>query len=98
MNYKEAMDYIESIQHYGCVPGLENIRYLCENLGNPQDRLQFVHIAGTNGKGSVLAYLSTVLQAAGYKVGDIFPRRFRTIGNASRSIGKRFRGPLFANI
>lgn len=69
MNYKEAMDYIESIQHYGCVPGLENIRYLCENLGNPQDRLQFVHIAGTNGKGSVLAYLSTVLQAAGYKVG-----------------------------
>lgn len=69
MNYREAMEYVESLQRYGSVPGLKNIRQLCERLGNPQDRLKFVHIAGTNGKGSVLAYVSTMLKEAGYKVG-----------------------------
>lgn len=69
MKYTEAMAYIESIQCYGCVPGLENIKQLCRKLGDPQDKLKFVHIAGTNGKGSVLAYTSTILQEAGYKVG-----------------------------
>lgn len=69
MNYREAMDYVEYLQRYGSVPGLQNMQRLCERLGNPQDGLKFVHIAGTNGKGSVLAYVSTVLQTAGYKVG-----------------------------
>lgn len=69
MNYKEATEYVESLQQYGCVPGLGSIRGLCERLGNPQNALKFVHIAGTNGKGSVLAYVSTVLTAAGYRVG-----------------------------
>ncbi|MCH5255943.1 MAG: bifunctional folylpolyglutamate synthase/dihydrofolate synthase [Lachnospiraceae bacterium] len=69
MNYKEATEYVESLQGYGCVPGLESIRQLCSYLGNPQDSLKFVHIAGTNGKGSVLAYVSTILTDAGYKVG-----------------------------
>ena len=69
MKYREALDYLESIQNYGIVPGLDSIARLCGRLGNPQDRLQFVHIAGTNGKGSTLAYLSTVLRCAGYRVG-----------------------------
>ncbi len=69
MKYQEALDYIESIQSYGIVPGLENITELCTRLGDPQERLKFVHIAGTNGKGSTLAYLSTILKCAGYKVG-----------------------------
>lgn len=69
MNYKEAMEYVESLQQYGRVFGLTSIQQLCEHLGNPQNELKFIHIAGTNGKGSVLAYISTVLQAAGYKVG-----------------------------
>lgn len=69
MKYQEALDYIESIQSYGIVPGLENITELCARLGDPQERLTFVHIAGTNGKGSTLAYLSTILKCAGYKVG-----------------------------
>lgn len=69
MNYREAIEYLEGLQRYGCVPGLANIRQLCMRLGNPQDQLKFVHIAGTNGKGSVLAYVSTILQEAGYKVG-----------------------------
>ena len=69
MNYKEATEYVESLQPYGCVPGLDSISCLCAHLGNPQDKLKFVHIAGTNGKGSVLAYISTILTAAGYRVG-----------------------------
>ena len=69
MNYKDALTYIEETGKYGSVPGLESIKELCLRLGNPQDELSFVHIAGTNGKGSVLAYISTVLQEAGYWVG-----------------------------
>lgn len=69
MNYKEAMEYVEGLNRYGCVPGLQSIRQLCGRLNDPQKKLRFVHIAGTNGKGSVLAYVSTILQKAGYKVG-----------------------------
>lgn len=69
MKYQEALDYIDSLKKYGIVPGLDTIRELCRRLGNPQDELQFVHIAGTNGKGSVLAYVSTILKCAGYRVG-----------------------------
>ena len=69
MKYTEAVEYIEALNQYGIVPGLGNITNLCEKLGKPQQELKFVHIAGTNGKGSVLAYVSTILKAAGYKVG-----------------------------
>lgn len=69
MNYKQTMDYLESLGSYGIVPGLDNMVNLCGKLGNPQDKLHIIHIAGTNGKGSVLAYLSTILQCSGYKCG-----------------------------
>lgn len=69
MKYQEALEYIESIQSYGIVPGLDSIIELCKLIGNPQERLKFVHIAGTNGKGSTLAYISTILKSAGYRVG-----------------------------
>ncbi len=69
MNYKEAREYLEKISKYGSVLGLENIKELLRRLGNPQDDLKFIHIAGTNGKGSVLAYLSTTLSLAGYRTG-----------------------------
>lgn len=69
MNYKQAMEYVEALQQGGSVYGLENMRRLCGFLDNPQNKLKFVHIAGTNGKGSVLAYVSTILQTAGYHTG-----------------------------
>lgn len=69
MKYTECLDYIESLSVYGIRPGLDSISQLLFRLGNPQDDLSFVHIAGTNGKGSTLAYVSTVLKCAGYKVG-----------------------------
>ena len=54
MNLQEVMDFLEEVKKYGMVPGLFNIEQLCEKLGNPQADLKFIHIAGTNGKGSVL--------------------------------------------
>ena len=69
MNYEEARAYISQVSAGGSVLGLDSIRELLKRLGNPQDRLKFIHIAGTNGKGSVLAYLSTILTGAGYRTG-----------------------------
>ena len=69
MKYQEAMDYIESCALYGIVPGLDSIRELLRRLGNPQKDLKFIHIAGTNGKGSTLAFISTAIAEQGYKVG-----------------------------
>ncbi|MCH5258917.1 MAG: bifunctional folylpolyglutamate synthase/dihydrofolate synthase [Lachnospiraceae bacterium] len=69
MNYREAMEYMAELGQYGTVMGLATMQELCARLGNPQEQLKFVHIAGTNGKGSVLAYVSTVLHTAGYRVG-----------------------------
>ena len=69
MTERQAMEYMEQLSGFGVVPGLDSIRELCRRLGNPQEQLKFLHIAGTNGKGSVSAYIATVLQSAGYRVG-----------------------------
>ena len=69
MNYTEALEYIHSINWAFCKPGLERVSELCKRLGDPQKRVKYIHIAGTNGKGSVSAMLSSILTAAGYKTG-----------------------------
>lgn len=69
MTYKEARVYLDKASKYGSVLGLDTIRGLLDELGNPQDDLEFIHIAGTNGKGSVLAYISTILSEAGIRTG-----------------------------
>lgn len=69
MNYKQALDYIHSVSWKGSRPGLERITELCELMGNPQEGLRFIHVAGTNGKGSFCAMLESVLRAAGYEAG-----------------------------
>ena len=69
MTYREARVYLDEMSKYGSVLGLETIRGLLRELGNPQDDLKFIHIAGTNGKGSVLAYTSMILSEAGYRIG-----------------------------
>ncbi len=61
--------FLERYQRFGVDLGLERINHLLANLGNPQDRVPMIHVGGTNGKGSVCAYLSSVLTAAGYRVG-----------------------------
>lgn len=69
MTYEQAVEKIHSLLTFGSRPGLDRMRIFLEKLGNPQDKLQYIHIAGTNGKGSVCAVLSAVLAEAGYKTG-----------------------------
>lgn len=83
MNYKEALEYVDSISGRGIVPGLDQIRELCKRLGDPQNEVKWIHVAGTNGKGSTVAYVSTILSKAGYKVG-------RYVSPAIREYRERF--------
>ena len=69
MNEREAMEYIGWTGSLGIVPGLDNMRELCRRMGDPQKGLTFVHVAGTNGKGSVSTYIASVLKNAGYNIG-----------------------------
>ncbi|MBR5112566.1 MAG: bifunctional folylpolyglutamate synthase/dihydrofolate synthase [Clostridia bacterium] len=69
MNCSEAIEYIHSLERFGIMPGLERISALCEKLGNPQNNLKFIHVAGTNGKGSTCTICANILREAGYKVG-----------------------------
>ena len=70
MNYEESRAYIRAAElKKGIVLGLENMREMMRRLGDPQDELKYVHVAGTNGKGSVIAYLYSALSGAGYRVG-----------------------------
>ena len=69
MTYEEALSYIHSICWKGSKLGLDRTRELLGKLNDPQKELKFIHIAGTNGKGSTAAMLSSILEKAGYRVG-----------------------------
>lgn len=69
MNYLEAQNYMEEKGRLGIVPGLTQVKELLRRLGNPQDVCRTLHIAGTNGKGSIFAFVQESLLAAGYHVG-----------------------------
>ena len=69
MTYEQALEIISGRTVFGSRPGLERINRLLEGLGNPHKKLKFVHVAGTNGKGTTSTYIASVLQCCGYKVG-----------------------------
>jgi len=69
MTYEEALKYIHSVNWVGSKLGLERTRELLSKLGNPEKNLKFIHIAGTNGKGSTAAMLASILEHAGYRTG-----------------------------
>lgn len=69
MNYTEAVDYIETIPKFTVKHPPEHTRELLSRLGNPQEGIKIIHVAGTNGKGSVCAYLNAILLAGGKKTG-----------------------------
>ena len=69
MNYEEAREFLDESNRYGGAQGLDRINHLLDYLGHPEQDLSFVHIAGTNGKGSILSYVSTTLSMAGYRTG-----------------------------
>lgn len=68
-SFREAISYLESLEKFGIKFGLKRVRQVCAYLGNPQDKLKIVHVAGTNGKGSVCAFISSILRVARYKTG-----------------------------
>ena len=87
MTYNEAIKYIHSVSNFFCKPGLERVIELCHGLGDPQKELKFIHVGGTNGKGSFCAMTDSILRAQGYKVGlytspfvRVFNERMRVNG------------------
>jgi dihydrofolate synthase/folylpolyglutamate synthase len=88
MSYREMLSRIYGLGRFGIRPGLERIRTILKALSDPQDGLQVIHVAGTNGKGSTAAFLASILAAAGYRVGLFtsphliaFPERIRVNGS-----------------
>ena len=69
MNFNEALEYINGTQWYGSKPGLERVTELLEKLGRPDKDLKYVHVAGTNGKGSCASMMANILKCCGYKTG-----------------------------
>ena len=69
ISYQETLDYLYGLEHFGISLGLENINELCSASGNPQNKLCIVHVAGSNGKGSTIAFLKQLLRAHGLSVG-----------------------------
>ncbi len=87
MNYREAIEYIHSTYKFGSKLGLDNIRFLLNLMGNPQESTRFIHVAGTNGKGSTSTFLSNILMEEGFMVGlftspylEVFNERIRLNG------------------
>lgn len=69
MNYDETIEYISDTKKFGMNFGLQRTKRILFHLGNPHDKIKCIHIAGTNGKGSVTVMLATMLASNGYKVG-----------------------------
>lgn len=102
MNYQDALSWVHSLSRFGSNPGLERIEELLAGLGNPHTRLRCIHIAGTNGKGSVAAFLTSMLEAEGWRVGlytspylESFTNRMAING---RDIGEEHLARLVARI
>lgn len=84
----EAIEWIHRLTMHGIKPGLKRMEWMLERLGHPERQLKFIHIGGTNGKGSTLAFMRHVLQSAGYQVGTYtspyivrFQNRIQVNGN-----------------
>ncbi|HOQ36754.1 MAG TPA: folylpolyglutamate synthase/dihydrofolate synthase family protein [Acetivibrio sp.] len=69
MNYDQAIEYIHGTSKFGVKLGLENVKTLLDLMGNPHKNLRYVHVAGTNGKGSTVAFIGSILVESGYRVG-----------------------------
>jgi len=86
--YEQGLDWLHGLLRFGARPGLERMNWVLEELDHPERRLPFIHVAGTNGKGSTCAYLTQMLLEAGYSVGTFtspylidFRERIRFNGN-----------------
>ena len=98
MTYDEAIKYIHGVSNFFCKPGLDRIKRVCEGLGNPQNKLRFIHVGGTNGKGSFCAMTDSILREAGYKVGLYTSPYVREFNERMRVNGQNIPGDTLARL
>lgn len=98
MDYPGAREYIREAGKAGSIPGLERIRELLRRMGNPQDKIKTVHVAGTNGKGSVIAYLYSICREAGYRTGRYISPAVFSYREMIQAEGKNISEEEFAGI
>ena len=97
MNYDEALEYIHGISWTFCKPGLERIDALCAALSHPERKLRFVHVAGTNGKGSFSSMLESILRHAGYKTGLYTSPYIKCFNERMKVCGKNIDNEVLAD-
>jgi dihydrofolate synthase/folylpolyglutamate synthase len=98
MNYEDSIKWINSFQKFGIKLDLDRIKYIIKELGNPQNNYKIIHVAGSNGKGSVCNYLSSILSESGYKVGKYTSPHLQTINERIEINNKKISNNDFANI
>ena len=98
MDYKQALEYINGASWRGSRLGLERITELLSRLGNPQSELKFVHVAGTNGKGSICAMLASIMHRAGLKTGLYTSPYLRRFNERMQINGKQIEDDTLAEI
>ena len=98
MNFTEALDYMKKAAERGSVLGLSRITELLRLLGDPQEKLKIIHIAGTNGKGSFGAMLTSVLKSAGYNVGGFSSPALTGVTDSFRIGGEEISNQDFADL
>jgi len=98
MNYEEALKYIHGVSWTFCKPGLDRIEELCGALGHPEKELKFVHVAGTNGKGSFCSMLESILRNAGYKTGLYTSPYIKEFNERMRVMGENIDNATLARI
>ncbi|MDE7105389.1 MAG: bifunctional folylpolyglutamate synthase/dihydrofolate synthase [Ruminococcus sp.] len=97
-NYKTVLEYLKTASLRGSKLGLERITELCERLGNPQNKIKVIHVAGTNGKGSFCAMLSAVLHDAGYTIGNFSSPALTEVVDSFRINGSKISHTDFSEI
>ena len=98
MTYEEALQFIDYTNSFGSRLGLDSIRELLNRLGNPQNRCKVIHIAGTNGKGSIFAFLESGLRQGGYRVGRYISPTIFTYLERFQINGSYMKQAVFASL
>lgn len=98
MDFIDAHGFLNEVPKFGYDLGLNSVVRLCELLGNPQERLSFVHVAGSNGKGSTCAMVSAILQASGYKTGLYLSPFIEDYRDSMYINGEQISKPSFASV
>lgn len=98
MDYEETLNYIKTAAAPGSIPGLERVNELLGALGDPQKSARFIHVAGTNGKGSVCCYLESVLLESGIKTGLYTSPHLRRINERFRFSGRDISDEALASV